>query len=76
VLDLTGSSSELVFVPYDRVYGQGIDEMFHRAPAIDRIEAAIGWRPQRSLDDILDDVIESARTAATSAQRLDSVEAP
>ena len=38
MLELTESSSELVFVPYDQVYGQGIDEMFHRAPAIDRIE--------------------------------------
>ena len=64
VIERTGSSSELVFVPYAEVYGQGIDEMFHRAPAIDRIDAAIGWRPHRSLDDILDDVIESARAAA------------
>jgi UDP-glucose 4-epimerase len=61
VLELTGSSSELVFVPYDQVYGQGIDEMFHRAPAIDRIENAIGWRPTLSLDEIVADVIEHLR---------------
>jgi UDP-glucose 4-epimerase len=61
VLELTGSSSELVFVPYDQVYGQGIDEMFHRAPAIDRIESAIGWRPTLSLDEIVADVIEHLR---------------
>jgi UDP-glucose 4-epimerase len=59
VLELTGSSSELVFVPYDQVYGQGIDEMFHRAPAIDRIESAIGWRPTLSLDRMIEDVAES-----------------
>jgi UDP-glucose 4-epimerase len=61
VLELTGSNSELVFVPYDQVYGQGIDEMFHRAPAIDRIESAIGWRPTLSLDEIVADVIEHLR---------------
>jgi UDP-glucose 4-epimerase len=61
VLELTGSSSELVFVPYDQVYGQGIDEMFHRAPAIDRIESAIGWRPTLSLDEIVAEVIEHLR---------------
>ena len=61
VLELTGSSSELVFVPYDQVYGQGIDEMFHRAPAIDRIQSAIGWRPTVSLDEIVADVIEHLR---------------
>jgi UDP-glucose 4-epimerase len=64
VLDLTGSTSELVFVPYDRVYGQGIDEMFHRAPAIDRIAEAIGWRPTVSLDEIIADVIEHVRGRA------------
>jgi nucleoside-diphosphate-sugar epimerase len=61
VLELTGSSSELVFVPYDQVYGQGIDEMFHRAPAIDRIQSAIGWRPTISLDEIVADVVEHLR---------------
>jgi UDP-glucose 4-epimerase len=64
VLGLTGSSSELVFVPYDEVYGQGIDEMFHRAPAIDRIGEAIGWRPTHSLDRIIADVIEHTRGRA------------
>jgi UDP-glucose 4-epimerase len=61
VLELTGSGSELVFVPYDEVYGQGIDEMFHRAPAIDRIAETIGWRPTLSLDEIIADVVEHLR---------------
>jgi UDP-glucose 4-epimerase len=61
VLQLTDSSSEIVFVPYHEVYGQGIDEMFHRAPAIERIEAAIGWRPTLSLERIVTDVIEHTR---------------
>ena len=41
-------------MPYAEVYGHGIDEMFHRAPAIDRIGAAIGWR--RGLDDPRDSI--------------------
>ena len=46
VLEATGSRSELVFVPYDDVYEGGVaEEMFHRAPAIDKITTAIGWRP-------------------------------
>jgi UDP-glucose 4-epimerase len=63
VVELTGSRSEIVYVPYDRVYGQGIDDMLHRQPSIEKIAAATGWRPSRSLDDILGDVIEHARTA-------------
>jgi UDP-glucose 4-epimerase len=61
VLSLTGSSSELVFVPYDRVYGLGIEDTLHRIPSIERIREAIGWEPERTLDEILADVIAHAR---------------
>ncbi len=63
VIELTGSSSEIVYVPYDKVYGQGIEDMLHRQPAIDKITATIGWEPTRSLDEILADVIEHTRSA-------------
>ena len=58
VLEATGSGSVLVFVPYEEVYEGGVaEEMFHRAPAIDKIATAIGWRPTIDLDGILADVI-------------------
>jgi UDP-glucose 4-epimerase len=63
VIELTGSSSEIVYVPYDKVYGQGIEDMLHRQPAIDKITGTIGWEPTRDLDHILADVIEHTRTA-------------
>jgi UDP-glucose 4-epimerase len=59
----TGSYSELTFVPYNEVYGQGIEDTLHREPSIDKVGAAIGWSPMRSLDQILADVIEHARRA-------------
>jgi len=62
VLERTGSSSELAFVPYEDVYERGVaEEMFHRAPAIDKIAAAMGWKPSIDLDGILDDVIAFTR---------------
>jgi UDP-glucose 4-epimerase len=70
VLELTGSRSELVYVPYDKVYGGGIDDMLHRLPAIEKIDAAIGWQPERTLDEILADVIDHARTAAVLDESL------
>src|SRR5207245_1050056 len=33
VKTLTRSSAEIVFVPYEEVYGQGIEDMFHRKPS-------------------------------------------
>ena len=62
VLTVTGSASELQFVPYDDVYGLGIEDTLHREPSIEKIGAAIGWRPTLGLDRILQDVIDHART--------------
>ena len=63
VLELTGSTSRLAFVPHDEVYGLGIEDVLHREPAIEKIHAAIGWRPSLDLDRILADVIEHTRRA-------------
>jgi UDP-glucose 4-epimerase len=60
---LTGSESPLEFVPYDQVYGLGIEDTLHREPAIEKIRDAIGWQPARSLDGILADVVEHVRSA-------------
>jgi nucleoside-diphosphate-sugar epimerase len=67
VLELSGSRSEIIYVPYDKVYGTGIDDMLHRLPSIDKIAAAIGWQPDRTLDEILTDVIASTRGTAAIA---------
>ena len=66
VLELTGSRSELVHVPYEQVYGGGIDDMLHRLPAIEKIREAIDWQPERTLDEILTDVIAYARGTTAS----------
>ena len=63
MLSLTGSDSEIAFVPYDRVYGLGIEDMLHRMPATEKVERAIGWGPEHTLDQILSDVIEHGRLA-------------
>jgi UDP-glucose 4-epimerase len=60
VIERTRSSSKIAFTPYEDVFDRGIEEeMFHRAPSIDKIARAVGWSPFRKLDAILDDVIAS-----------------
>ncbi len=66
VREMAESSSELVFVPYSEVYGHGIEEMFHRIPSIEKIEAAIGWSPGFSLEQTLRAVIEERRGLETA----------
>jgi UDP-glucose 4-epimerase len=63
VKSMTRSRSEFEFVPYDEVYGLGIEDTLHREPTIEKVGAAIGWRPSLDLERILADVIDHARTA-------------
>ena len=63
IIELTESESELTLIPYDQVYGQGIEDMLHRAPSIEKIKAAIGWEPTHTLDEILANVVDSVRHA-------------
>jgi UDP-glucose 4-epimerase len=66
VLDLTGSQSELAFIPHSEVYGLGIEDVLHREPSIEKINAAVGWQPTRNLDEVLRDVVEHARAAVVA----------
>jgi len=63
VLELTRSNSSIEFVPHAKVYGLGIEDVLHREPSIEKIRAAISWRPSLDLDRILADVIEHTRHA-------------
>ena len=70
VRQLTDSRSELVFVPFDRVYGLGIEDMVHRIPSTAKIEEEIGWRADRALDAILADVVEHVRLAGREIEQV------
>jgi UDP-glucose 4-epimerase len=61
---LTDSVSPIVTVPYDQVYGQGIEDMLHRIPSTEKIRAAIGWHPEHDLEQILADVVADVRGRA------------
>ena len=69
VLEQTGSHSKIVGVPYDEVYGQGIEDMLHRQPSIDKVTSAVGWEPTFGLDGILDDVIQYVRSEPVLVER-------
>ena len=64
IRERTSSRSELSFVPYDEVYGVGIEDTLHREPAIGKIESATGWRPSLDMGRILDDVIDHVRASS------------
>ena len=57
VKELTGSRSEIELIPYEKAYGEGFDDMRRRVPSLKKAANLVGYRPTRSLDDILNDVI-------------------
>ena len=73
VKEMTRSESDIVYLPYEEVYGQGIEDMLHRIPAIDKIHDRIGWEPSLDLDLILAVVIKHRRTTPVELVELAGV---
>lgn len=68
VLALTGSASPTVQMSYEQGIGPGYEDLQRRVPDCSRARELIGFRPLRSLDDILHSVIaEQSRPALTPA---------
>jgi len=63
VKELTGSQSEIITIPYELAYGEGFEDMPRRVPDIAKAGRLIGYRPSRSLDQILESVIAFFRDA-------------
>ena len=57
VKELTNSDSEIVFVPYDEAYEEGFEDMPRRVPDITKINELVGFRPEMTLEGILQSVI-------------------
>lgn len=58
---MTGSSSEIVRIPYDQAYEAGFEDMPRRVPDITKVNALVGYKPTVELDEILTRVIEYFR---------------
>ena len=66
---LTESRSDLRLIPYDQAYAKGFEDMRRRVPSIDKIYQLMGWRPTKSLDEILQQTIEFQRAEDIQADR-------
>jgi UDP-glucose 4-epimerase len=58
------SSSDITFIPYEKVYSVGYEDMRQRVPDIEKIKGAVGWQPEISLTQTLDEIIAHFRRAA------------
>ena len=56
IIEITGSKSEIVKVPYSEAYPEGFEDMQRRVPDISKIKSVLGWTPQIGLDQIIKDI--------------------
>jgi UDP-glucose 4-epimerase len=56
VIEITGSKSEIVKLPYSEAYPEGFEDMQRRVPDISKIKNALGWTPKIGLDQIIKDI--------------------
>jgi UDP-glucose 4-epimerase len=62
------STSEIRLVPYEEAYEAGFEDMRRRIPDTTKIGELLGWHPTRTLNEILEDVIESQRAPGALAE--------
>jgi len=74
IRELTGSRSEITFLPYDMAYEDGFEDMLRRVPDISKISNLIGYRPKYDLDEILMSVIEYLTPRHETPRRQESQE--
>ena len=54
-----GSTSKIEYISYKDAYSAGFEDMVRRVPDISKINKVINWKPELSLENIIDDVARS-----------------
>ena len=65
VISLTHSGSSIRMIPYDQAYEAGFEDMHRRIPNLERIQKLIGYKPTKTLDQILEAIIRSQSEKAS-----------
>lgn len=69
VQQMTGSRSEIVYIPYDQAYQEGFEDMPRRVPDITKIRELIGFEPTLDIRGILENAIPYYRDQAEGQPR-------
>jgi len=56
IIEQTDSKSTIEYIPYEKAYAPGFEDMQRRVPDISKIKQELNWSPQRDLTQIISDV--------------------
>jgi UDP-glucose 4-epimerase len=76
IKEMTHSSSEIVFVPYNQAYEEGFEDMQRRLPDLAKIERVIGYKPSIDLRELLAQIIKHERKCVATRAAYDKALEP
>lgn len=62
IIEISGSSSKVVHIPYSEAYQEGFEDMMVRVPCLDKIRGTINYEVDKTLNDTLREVMEDLKT--------------
>jgi len=57
IIDITKSRSKVTYIPYNKAYEEGFEDMERRVPDTQRVKEAVGFKPTVNLDGIIKSVV-------------------
>ena len=63
VIKETKSQSSIEYIPYEKAYAPGFEDMQRRVPDISKIKRELNWAPKKNLSQIISDVAEHITNA-------------
>ena len=70
IIQVLGSSSAIVFVPYEQAYGEGYEDMRRRVPDNTLARELVGFDPSTPLDEIIRAVAAAAEPGTPLAETM------
>ncbi len=61
IIEITASGSNIVYIPYEKAYEEGFEDMERRVPDTTKIHDLIGFKPTADLKGIIQDVVNYTR---------------
>lgn len=61
VIEMTKSTSKIVFVAYEEAYDEGFEDMAQRLPDVSKIQRLIGYKPSLDLPEMLERILVHER---------------
>ncbi|MCX8082078.1 MAG: GDP-mannose 4,6-dehydratase [bacterium] len=70
IKNMTGSSSEVIFLNPQDIYSKGFEDMIKRVPDISKIRNITGFSPKYNIKDIIKDCIEDVKKASEISKHI------